>query len=189
MAVSLAPAFASFSLSLPPAAAAGRVAAGGVSFSSSSSFGQVLGLVCVERKVAVLPRLAFSVRSNGGFIPAEHRWMHKGIENKGDNRTYYPKAADHENAKKQWYIVDASDKCLGSLASTVLSTSEANTCSPTLPPLTWEPVLSLLIMQVNGEKVAVTSKKRSQALYRWHSGRPCEMTEETFDSLQHQIPG
>jgi hypothetical protein len=90
MAVSLAPAFASFSLSLPPAAAAaaaaGRVAAGGVSFSSSSSFGQVSGLVCVERKVAVLPRLAFSVRSNGGFIPAEHRWMHKGIENKGDVR-------------------------------------------------------------------------------------------------------
>jgi hypothetical protein len=85
MAVSLAPAFASFSLSLPPAAAAGRVAAGGVSFSSSSSFGQVLGLVCVERKVVVLPRLAFSVRSNGGFIPDEHRWMQKGIENKGDN--------------------------------------------------------------------------------------------------------
>jgi len=85
MAASLAPAFASFSLSLPPAAAAGRVAAGGVSF-SSSSFGQVSGLVCVERKVAVLPPLAFSVRSNGGFIPAEHRWMHKGIENKGDVR-------------------------------------------------------------------------------------------------------
>jgi hypothetical protein len=84
MAASLAPAFASFSLSLPPAAA-GRVAAGGVSF-SSSSFGQVSGLVCVERKVAVLPPLAFSVRSNGGFIPAEHRWMHKGIENKGDVR-------------------------------------------------------------------------------------------------------
>lgn len=103
--------------------------------------------------------------------------------------TYYPKAADHENAKKQWYIVDASDKCLGRLASTVLSTSEANTCSPTLPPLTWEPVLSLSIMQVNAEKVAVTSKKRSQELYRWHSGRPGEMTEETFDSLQHQIPG
>jgi hypothetical protein len=85
MAAPLAPAFASFSLSLPPAAA-GRVAAGGVSFSSSSSFGQVSGLVCVERKVAVLPRLAFSVRSNGGFIPAEHRWMHKGIENEGDVR-------------------------------------------------------------------------------------------------------
>jgi ribosomal protein L13 len=23
----------------------------------------------------------------------------------------------------------------------------------------------------------------------WHSDRPGEMTEETFDSLQHQIPG
>jgi large subunit ribosomal protein L13 len=35
------------------------------------------------------------------------------------NRTYYPKAADHENVKKQWYIVDATDKRLGRLASTV----------------------------------------------------------------------
>jgi ribosomal protein L13 len=44
-------------------------------------------------------------------------------------------------------------------------------------------------MQVNAKKVAVTSKKRSQKLYMWHSDRPGEMTEETFDSLQHQIPG
>jgi hypothetical protein len=43
--------------------------------------------------------------------------------------------------------------------------------------------------KVNAEKVAVTSKKRSQKLYMWHSDRPGEMTEETFDSLQHQIPG
>ena len=35
------------------------------------------------------------------------------------NKTYYPKAADHENVKKKWYIVDAADKRLGRLASTI----------------------------------------------------------------------
>ncbi|CAM6011111.1 unnamed protein product [Sphagnum balticum] len=167
MAASLAPDFASLSLSLPPAAAAsGRVAAGGVSFSSSSSFGQVSGMVRVERKVAVLPPLAFSVRSNGGFIPAEHRWMHKGIENKGDVRrilffsrlTYYPKAADHENAKNQWYIVDASDKCLGRLASTVA----IHIRSKHLLSYTPSTDMGACVIIVNAEKVAVTSKKRSR---------------------------
>jgi large subunit ribosomal protein L13 len=44
------------------------------------------------------------------------------------------------------------------------------------------------IVQVNAEKVAVTGKKRSQKLYRRHSGRPGGMTEETFESLQRRIP-
>jgi hypothetical protein len=51
--------------------------------------------------------------------------------------------------------------------------------------LTWEGVN---IVQVNAEKVAVTGKKRSQKLYRRHSGRPGGMTEETFESLQRRIP-
>lgn len=35
------------------------------------------------------------------------------------NRTYYPKAADHVNSEKQWYIVDAENMRLGRLASTI----------------------------------------------------------------------
>lgn len=42
--------------------------------------------------------------------------------------------------------------------------------------------------QVNAEKVAVTGKKRSQKIYRRHSGRPGGMTEEVFDDLQRRIP-
>lgn len=42
--------------------------------------------------------------------------------------------------------------------------------------------------QVNAEKVAVSGKKRTQKLYRRHSGRPGGMTVETFDQLQQRIP-
>ncbi len=86
MAASLAPVFASLSLSLQAGGGGGGgrggVAAGGVSLGSSFSGQKVSGLVCAKRKVAVRP-LGFSVRAKGGFIPAEHRWMYEGIENKG----------------------------------------------------------------------------------------------------------
>ena len=35
------------------------------------------------------------------------------------NKTWYPKAADHITTEKTWYIVDATDKILGRLASTI----------------------------------------------------------------------
>lgn len=41
---------------------------------------------------------------------------------------------------------------------------------------------------MNAEKVAVSGKKRSQKLYRRHSGRPGGMKVETFDQLQKRIP-
>lgn len=42
--------------------------------------------------------------------------------------------------------------------------------------------------KVNAEKVAVSGKKRTQKLYRRHSGRPGGMKVETFDQLQKRIP-
>lgn len=44
------------------------------------------------------------------------------------------------------------------------------------------------ILKVNAEKVAVSGKKRTQKLYRRHSGRPGGMTVETFAQLQNRIP-
>lgn len=35
------------------------------------------------------------------------------------NKTWYPKAKDHINTEKTWYIVDATNKVLGRLASTI----------------------------------------------------------------------
>jgi large subunit ribosomal protein L13 len=35
------------------------------------------------------------------------------------NTTWYPKSADHVTTEKTWYVVDATDKILGRLASTI----------------------------------------------------------------------
>lgn len=49
-------------------------------------------------------------------------------------------------------------------------------------------MISAVFLKVNAEKVAVTGKKRSQKLYRRHSGRPGGMKVETFAQLQERIP-
>ena len=49
-------------------------------------------------------------------------------------------------------------------------------------------LLHLNLKKVNAEKVAVSGKKRTQKLYRRHSGRPGGMKVETFDQLQQRIP-
>lgn len=47
---------------------------------------------------------------------------------------------------------------------------------------------ALEYQKVNAEKVAVSGNKRTQKLYRRHSGRPGGMKVETFDQLQKRIP-
>ncbi len=44
------------------------------------------------------------------------------------------------------------------------------------------------VVVINAEKVAVTGKKRTQKLYRRHSGRPGGMKTETFAKLQDRLP-
>ena len=44
------------------------------------------------------------------------------------------------------------------------------------------------LKKVNAEKVVVSGRKRTQKLYRRHSGRPGGMKVETFDQLQRRIP-
>lgn len=46
----------------------------------------------------------------------------------------------------------------------------------------------VLTLQVNAEKVAVSGNKRTQKLYRRHSGRPGGLKVETFRQLQQRIP-
>ncbi|KAJ0231852.1 hypothetical protein HA466_0297030 [Hirschfeldia incana] len=101
------------------------------------------------------------------LVPANQRWMFDEEEANGPdiwNTTWYPKASDHVNTDKPWFVVDATDKILGSVD------------------------MGAFVIVVNAEKVAVSGKKRNQKLYRRHSGRPGGMTVETFDQLQQRIP-
>ncbi|XP_024356935.1 uncharacterized protein [Physcomitrium patens] len=156
---------------------------------SSSFTGNSASLLSLRRRVTVplvRPR-NLQVHAKGGFIPAEHRWMYEGIEKMGPdvwNSTYYPKADDHKNVEKKWYIVDAADKRLGRLASTIA----IHIRGKDVPSFTPSTDMGAYVVVINAGKVAVTGKKRDQKLYRRHSGRPGGMKEETFDNLQKRIP-
>ncbi len=89
-----------------------------------------------------------------------------------------------DTLEQKWYVVDAADQRLGRLASeiaTILRGKNKPTFTPHLDT-------GDFVIVVNAEKVVVTGKKRTQKLYRRHSGRPGGMKTETFDKLQARIP-
>ncbi|XP_040989114.1 50S ribosomal protein L13, chloroplastic-like [Juglans microcarpa x Juglans regia] len=130
----------------------------------------------------------FQVRCQDlSLVPTDQRWMFEDSEVNGAdiwNTTWYPKAADHVNTDKPWYIVDATDKILGRLASTISIYIRGKNLATYTPSVD----MGAFVIVINAEKVAVSGKKRTQKLYRRHSGRPGGMTVETFDQLQQRIP-
>lgn len=97
------------------------------------------------------------------------------------NKTYLPPVATIE---REWYIVDATDKRLGRLASEIAMILRGKN----KPEYTPHMDIGGFVVVVNAEKVAVTGKKRTQKLYRRHSGRPGGMKTETFAKLIDRIP-
>ncbi|KAM4092865.1 hypothetical protein ACJW30_06G072500 [Castanea mollissima] len=130
----------------------------------------------------------FQVRCQDlSLIPKDQRWMFEDSEANGPdiwNKTWYPKAADHVNTDKPWYVVDATEKILGRLASTIAIYIRGKNLATYTPSVD----MGAFVIVVNAEKVAVSGKKRTQKLYRRHSGRPGGMKVETFDQLQQRIP-
>jgi large subunit ribosomal protein L13 len=96
-------------------------------------------------------------------------------------KTYLPPEASLE---REWYIVDATDKRLGRLASEIAQVLRGKNKPEYTPHLD----TGDFVIVINAEKVAVTGKKRTQKLYRRHSGRPGGMKTETFAKLQQRLP-
>lgn len=97
------------------------------------------------------------------------------------NKTPLPTA---ETLDQKWYVIDAADQRLGRLASEVATILRGKN-KPTYTP---HMDTGDFVVVINAEKVAVTGKKRSQKLYRRHSGRPGGMKVESFDKLQNRLP-
>jgi large subunit ribosomal protein L13 len=96
-------------------------------------------------------------------------------------KTHLPTANPNE---AKWYIVDAADQRLGRLASAIAMVLRGKN-KPTFTP---HIDTGDFVVVINAEKIQVTGKKRTQKLYRRHSGRPGGMKTETFDKLQVRIP-
>lgn len=97
------------------------------------------------------------------------------------NNTYLP---PQDSIQRDWYVVDAADQRLGRLASGIAMVLRGKN----KPEYTPHMDTGDFVIVVNAEKVRVTGKKRTQKLYRRHSGRPGGMKTETFAQLQDRLP-
>ncbi|MBO5995013.1 MAG: 50S ribosomal protein L13 [Firmicutes bacterium] len=96
-------------------------------------------------------------------------------------KSFIAKPAEVE---RKWYVVDADGKTLGRLASEVASVLRGKN-KPTYTP---HVDCGDYVIVINAEKVAVTGKKRSDKIYKKHTGYPGGLREITFDKLQQKKP-
>lgn len=96
-------------------------------------------------------------------------------------KTYLP---PQDQIERKWYVVDAADQRLGRLATEVANILRGKNKATFTPHMD----TGDFVIVINAEKINVTGRKRTQKLYRRHSGRPGGMKVENFEKLQARIP-
>ncbi len=96
-------------------------------------------------------------------------------------RTY---TATPATIKHDWYVVDATDKVLGRLATELARRLRGK------HKVTYTPHMDTgdYIVVVNAEKIRVTGNKASNKIYYRHSGYPGGLKQITFEKLQQKSP-
>ncbi len=96
-------------------------------------------------------------------------------------KTYVAKPAD---IRRSWYVVDATDKTLGRLASAVAMRLRGKH----KPEYTPHMDTGDFIIIVNADKVRVSGKKSQDKIYYRHTGYPGGIKSETFEKLLERKP-
>ena len=92
-------------------------------------------------------------------------------------------AKTHE-VKRDWYVVDASDKVLGRLATEIARRLRGKHKAEYTPHVD----TGDYIVVINAEKVAVTGRKFKDKMYYNHSGFPGGIKSISFEKLQAKNP-
>ncbi|GMV56490.1 MAG: 50S ribosomal protein L13 [Betaproteobacteria bacterium] len=92
-------------------------------------------------------------------------------------------AKPHE-VQRDWYVIDASDKVLGRLASEIAKRLRGKH----KPIYTPHVDTGDFIVVVNVEKLRVTGAKAQDKKYFRHSGYPGGIYERNFEKLQQRFP-
>lgn len=92
--------------------------------------------------------------------------------------------AKPETVKRDWYVVDATNKTLGRLAAEVAHRLRGKH----KPEYTPHVDTGDYIVIVNAEKVVVTGNKAQDKMYYAHSGYPGGLKETNFEKLQARRP-
>ena len=93
-------------------------------------------------------------------------------------------SAKTNEVKHDWYLVDASNKILGRLATTVASHLRGKH----KPQFTPHIDTGDFIIVINAEKIAVTGRKFKEKKYYHHSGYPGGLKTTTLQKLQEKDP-
>ena len=93
-------------------------------------------------------------------------------------------SANPSEVKRDWYIVDASDKVLGRLASEIAHRLRGKH----KPEFTRHIDTGDFIVVVNVEKLRVTGNKAKDKLYNRHSGYPGGLYTTNFEKMQAKHP-
>jgi len=93
-------------------------------------------------------------------------------------------AKPHE-VRRDWFVVDASDKVLGRLAAEIASRLRGKH----KPEYTPHVDTGDYIVVVNAAKLRVTGAKAQDKKYFRHSGYPGGITETNFEKMQSRFPG
>ena len=94
-------------------------------------------------------------------------------------------SAKAETVKRDWYVIDATDKVLGRVASEVARRLRGKH----KPEFTPHVDTGDYIVIVNAAKLRVTGAKSTDKKYYRHSGYPGGISETNFEKMQSRFPG
>ncbi len=86
--------------------------------------------------------------------------------------------------KSKWFLIDATNQCLGRLATQIATLLQGKNKTFYTPYQDF----NVFIIVINVEKIYLTGNKMKQKVYFTHSGRPGGKKVETFQHLQKRIP-
>jgi large subunit ribosomal protein L13 len=92
--------------------------------------------------------------------------------------------ATPENREREWYVVDAEGKTLGRLATQIADALRGKR----KPEYTPHCDTGDFVIVVNAARVHVTGKKRTDKLYRRHSGYPGALRSRTLAEMLERQP-
>ena len=87
-------------------------------------------------------------------------------------------------AERNWYVVDATGKTLGRLATQIADALRGKRKPEYTPHID----TGDFVIVVNAEKISVTGQKRTEKLYHRHSGYPGGLRTRTLNDMLERRP-
>lgn len=94
-------------------------------------------------------------------------------------------SAKAEEVEREWFVVDATDKVLGRLASLIAHRLRGKHKAIYTPHVD----TGDFIVVVNVDKMKVTGQKATQKTYHRHSGYPGGIYSTTYEKMHARFPG